>query len=301
MIDDVHHASLPIFPFSFAVAPDGSLWLVDAVKHRLAHFSPSGGFIGQIGGIRFDRFHPQPQDLVSIGDALYLLEQDHRRFLLSSVREYRNEHESAASQAENGTEPVIVVRLVSGATEPLGLIAGRAGDPVRLGEGQRGFAALSAEPPPNVRYIEGLPVDATTAVGLDADPDRPDDRYLFSFTSASERATLPIRVVATPAASEGSKRLSTSAGMQIQAILPDRIVAWVPVTPSRPADAERYGGGAWLFELPTDGSALVWERLPEPGISSEWQVRSFAAGPDGRLYFMRAERDGMRIYEVPAG
>jgi hypothetical protein len=299
LIDDVHHASIPVFPESFTVAPDGSFWLVDEVKHRLAHYSDSGRYLGQIGGIRFDRFHPQPQDLLSVGDSLFLLEQDHQHFLLSSVREFRAGREVASAQANDGQGSVIVNRLVSGPTELIGLTAGLAGDPIQLGQGAKGYATLSLRPPPNVSYVDGLPVNDRTRIAGEFDPNHLDDRYLISLASPEVRSIVPVRFVVTTDASEHARHLQPEVGVQIQAVLPDRIVAWVPLSPSRPADADRYGGGTWLFEFPIDGSPLVWERLPEPGLSSEAQVRYFAAGPNGALYYLHAERDGMVISEVP--
>lgn len=299
LIDDVRRASLPLFPPSFTVAPDGSFWLVDEVKHRLVHLSPRGDYIGQIGGIRFDRFHPQPQDLVSVGDALYLLEQDHQHLLLSSIREFRDGHQVAASESDDGERPVVVIRLVSGSAELIGVTGGEAGDPVGFGQDPRGYAELVASPGPNVRYVEGVPVGSHARVNLTFPPQHRDDQALVSIVQGQERSIVPIRFVVTPDGSEHARHLLAAVGAQLQAVLPDRIVAWVPLAPSRPADADRYGGGAWLLEFPIDGSALVWDRLPDPGLSSEGQVRHLAAGPGGTLYLMQAERGGMVIYAVP--
>jgi hypothetical protein len=300
LIDDARRASLPTFPVSFAVASDGSIWLVDEVKRRLAHFAHDGRFIGQIGGIRFDRFHPQPQDIVAIGDSLYLLRQDHQHLLISSLWRYTRGRSAGHVRAEAAQGPVVVIRLISGTPRPTGLIGGAAGDPSSYGHGLRGYATLSMASAPNVIPIDGVPIDPTTHVAVTADPLRPDDRYLVAVSNAGgARSTIPVRVVVTPDAAERARRLSASVGMQVQAVLPRRTVAWVQVSPARPADAERYGGGTWLLVFATDGSPLVWERLAEPGLSDEWQVRRFAAGPDGMLYSMRAGRKGMEVDEVP--
>jgi hypothetical protein len=112
-------------------------------------------------------------------------------------------------------------------------------------------------------------------------------------------AIFPLRFVATLTGSENAKRLPTGAGFQMQAVLGDRVAVWVQVSPSRTVDAERYGGGVWLLVFPLDGSPLIWQRLPEPGLSSEGQVRTLAAGPDGSLFVMLVARDAMVIYRVP--
>src|SRR5205823_10640535 len=64
----------PVVPFSFAVAANGSLWFLDEVKHRLAHFGVGGSFLGAIGGVAFDRFHPRARDVVMEGAGPILLE-----------------------------------------------------------------------------------------------------------------------------------------------------------------------------------------------------------------------------------
>jgi hypothetical protein len=299
LINDPHHADRPIFPASFTVAPDGSFWLVDEVKHRLAHVDPTGRYLGQIGGLRFDRFHPQPQDVVAAGDSLYLLEQDHQHFLLSYLRQYRDSSLVASALLDDGTDPQIVARLVSGAEPVIGLSGGLAGDAMDMGQGRRGYAELSVGRSPTVRPVDGIPLDHGLAVAGAFDPNRPDDRYLLSAMRPESTAIFPLRFVATLTGSENAKTLPTGAGFQMQAVLGDRVAVWVQVSPSRTVDAERYGGGVWLLVFPLDGSPLIWQRLPAPGLSSEGQVRTLAAGPDGSLFVMLVARDAMVIYRVP--
>jgi hypothetical protein len=299
LLDDVTKAPIPFFPNSFAVAPDGSFWLVDEMKRRLAHFARDGTYLGQIGGIRQDRFHPQPQDLVAVGDALCLLEQDHGRFLVSSIRAFRAGRQVATAEFADQDGSVAVLRLVSDPSELIGYVGGAAGDPATYGQGRHGYADLSSGPAPNVRYVDGVGIGERTRVVIDTDPSHPGDGHLISVVGPEEHAIVPIRVLVTATGSERARALPAVVGMEVQAALPGRTVAWVQLSPTESLDADRYGGGAWLFEFTVDGSPLVWERLPDPGISSEAQVRHLAAGPDGTLYLMQAERDGMVLYRVP--
>lgn len=299
LLTDRRHTSIPIFPPSFAVASDGSFWFVDQLKHRLAHFAHDGAYMGQIAGIRFDRFHPQPQDLVAIGDALYLLEQDHQRWLLSSVAEFQHGGRVSQWELHETSRPVIVLTLISGTPDLIGLDGGLAGDPKRVGDGDQGPAALTAAPPPNVRIVDGVPVGARIRVAGRSDPVRPDDRYLLTLVGPEATSIEPIQFVLTPTGAEHARHLLAQMGFHLEAVLPDRFVAWVPLAPSRPGDAQRFGGGTWMLQFPVDGSPLVWTRLPEPGLSSEAQTRRFAAGPNGTLYYMDAQNDGMVIYQVP--
>jgi hypothetical protein len=300
LIDDPRRASRPVFPMSFTVASDGSFWLIDEVNRRLAHYDHEGRYLGQIGGLRFDRFHPQPQDLAAVGDTLWLLQQDHQHFLLSDLREYRAGRLVATADMADEDGPVVVAGLVSGPDGGLvGLSGGLAGDVEHFGEGRKGYVSLSATPAPNVRAIDGIPIADGTNVTGTFDPERPDDRYLLSVFGRGPPTTFPVRFVLTANGSESARRIPGNVGFQMQAVLPGRVAVWVPTAPTRPEDADRYGGGVWLLEFPIDGSPIVWERLPAPGLSSEAQVRSLAAGPDGTLYFMLAGRDGMTIYRIP--
>ena len=47
-----------------------------------------------------------------------------------------------------------------------------------------------------------------------------------------------------------------------------------------------------------DGSALVWERLPEPGIPTEAQTRFLTTAPDGSVYLMLLGPWGAGIYRT---
>ena len=72
---------------------------------------------------------------------------------------------------------------------------------------------------------------------------------------------------------------------------------FVMLTPSRPTDARRYGGGRWLLRL--GRSPVLWERLPDPGIADEPQRRHISLGPDGSIYLMVAEKQGVVILRRP--
>src|SRR5918996_594607 len=65
-IDRCYHCEV-VTPAALAVGPDGSYWIGDTVKHRIAHFAQDGSFLGAIyTGIG-------PVDLAFAGDRLYAL------------------------------------------------------------------------------------------------------------------------------------------------------------------------------------------------------------------------------------
>jgi hypothetical protein len=52
----------PAFPKSFTVVRDGSFWILDIVKDRLAHYSRHGEYLGYLrGGLHFDTRHLIPK------------------------------------------------------------------------------------------------------------------------------------------------------------------------------------------------------------------------------------------------
>ena len=54
MLPQSKEEPVPVFPTAFAVARDGSLWFLDVVHKRLAHFSMEGQFLSEIRGVHFE-------------------------------------------------------------------------------------------------------------------------------------------------------------------------------------------------------------------------------------------------------
>jgi hypothetical protein len=104
---------LPV-PAALAVADDGSLWIADALKRRVAHFSSDGSFMGAIP------VKQGPADLVFIGDDLYALLE------VGGSAIVRNERGgvSKAITVNNEGKPVHVQGLIGGQDELVALIAG---------------------------------------------------------------------------------------------------------------------------------------------------------------------------------
>jgi hypothetical protein len=82
----------------------------------------------------------------------------------------------------------------------------------------------------------------------------------------------------------------------IEGIEGGAVLVYAGLAPSSAAAATRYGSGRWLLRLGSDGSPLVWERLPTPAIDDTLQERHLATGPDGRIYLMVPDRRGEHIY-----
>jgi hypothetical protein len=291
VVTGVRHAAVPILPASFAVSGDGSLWILDVVKARIAHFAPGGRYLGAITGLEADRYHPHPRDVAIVGGRLFVLQLDpivdlHAQIVTASEGVPLGVHALTA-----GGRPIVVQDLVAGATALTGWVGGFAGsDPGLLGTGPRGYARLDPVRGTIGPVDDGLEVAAGRRIALSV----PSSEVMeVSFASAEERSRRAFRVdlVAPDGAS-----IPSLAGPDPSSVVHHGIVAYVPVVPARSGDAQRYGGGRWLFRITDDGEPLLWERLPDPTIADEQQVRHLTVGPEGSIYLMVATGDGMEIY-----
>jgi hypothetical protein len=284
------HTSVPLMPRSFTVAPDGTLWILDVVKHRVAHYSAAGTYLGDVGGLSFDRFHPQPRDLAFWGERLYVLHQFH---LAASFREVRGPRLGPAVEvADADGDPLVMTTIYPSSGVPMGLSDGVAALD-RLGTGPVGIGRISLDGRARFDLSDGLPVDASTSVSLDSYRER---SFRLVTSGAAGRVVQPmtIRMVAGgPADAHGVGGIFAD---RIQGGADGALILWLEGAPARPADADAYGGGNWLLRYPTDGSPLAFERLPEAALDDSFQARHLAADVQGQIYLMLTLRHGMAIY-----
>ena len=285
---DRRRGSLPSLPRSFAVAEDGSFWILDGIKRRVAHFSRTGKFIEDVGGFRADRMSPRPKDVAVVRDRIYVVEEEFGRATLTTIGPERRR---APEPVTDGPRPVAVSLVLPAAGRLVARIGGYADPP---GTGPTGYAELPFED--SLRLLPGVPVDEQTWVDIDAVGDQD-----FEFTSrrGTAESIQPIHVDVL--AGSPSRKVPGLVGPAIEATFDQGVGMYVRATPSNPSDAERFGGGAWYLRLGADRSRLLWERLPDPAISAEEQVRHISAGPDGRVYLMVPDARGERIYVRPGG
>jgi hypothetical protein len=286
------HTPLPIFPFTFAIAPDGSIWMGDIFKRRAAHYSRDGRFLGAVTGITFNRFTPYLQDMAFAGKRLLIMLRDHHGL---TARVMRVEHGRLTPRIklQYRGKPLLVRHFVPTTGEPIGEVEGFAGRK-RLASGPNGFARLDVPGSGNVEFLPGVPL--ADGSFLDVRLDRTTDRDLEArFTIGSDVAIRPIRIELWTGRGGRAGRLPAAFAIETAAPLPNGIAVYVEIGPVRAKDAH-FGGGRWLLEVFDDGSPLVWERLPEPGLSDESTVRDITSTPDGTVYLMLPEPDAMYIY-----
>ncbi len=304
LVDDPDRAPFPNFPPSFAVDSDGTLWFLDEVQRRVAHFSASGRFLGAVDGIFFDRFHPHVQDLAFVGDELIVLQVIHvlkPPNLLSDVSPLPGaDRRWSWVRLIDGNRSVIADYLIQGVSGRMAELHGFAdltsGGPV--GDAMIGDGG-SITRTPGLPAGTGLWMDLEEANDL-GEPNATDQDLDLILTGPQATTVQPIHVRVVAHDGDASRDLDAVVGVEAISVIPNGIVAYVRLSPARTTDAQRYGGGHWLLKLSADGSALWWERLPEPGLSSEVQVRHLAVGADGSVYRMVAEPEGMAIYRRPS-
>jgi hypothetical protein len=278
------HTAVPLMPRSFTVGRDGTLWILDAVKQRVAHYRGDGTYLGDARGLAFDRFHPLPRDLAFWGGRLFVLHQFH---LAASFREARGGGFGPPLPLEWDGQPLVMSTVFPG-PRPLGLADGVAALE-RLGSGPRGIGRIVPGNPSSFQPTDGLPVGDGVSVALDAY--RAQAFHLVT-TGPAGRVVQPIRL----RAEAGGHPLPATFVDRVQGGGAGALVVWLRGAPTRPGDAARSGGGNWLLRYPTDGSPLVFERLPEPAVADGYQTRHLSVDPRGRIYLMLTERHGMAIF-----
>jgi hypothetical protein len=277
--------NLAAIPTSFAVAADGSVWVLDAYKERVAHFAADGAYLGSVG--HFPWASPwEPQDLAWSGDELLVLEWDGRTGGVRVTTLAGAEQSSPVRIVEGGRDASID-DFLPGAEGTVGLLRGHVGS---LGD-DRFWVAMDAPGGGEAEALPGIPLANGSFADVASEPGG--DLVRVTFLREGQRAVLPIRIRVTDPAGEP---LPTSVTPRPEAALPGGVVAFVRVVPSAAPAARRYGSDLWVLAVSNDGSALRWHRLPEPTIADEVQERHLTAGADGGLYLMVADDEGVRVY-----
>jgi hypothetical protein len=293
------HESTNSQPSSFAVAPDGSFWIADRWKERIAHYSAAGKFLGAIpvpeppAAVSVGTSHERIRDVVLSGNSIYALMEptggpivkvdpsDSTRYARPQLRN------RDLWVAEVFPSPRSLLMLVAGFVNP---------EDGSVDDGPLGVFRWDGSGPPEP--LPGIPADQGTWVDLKsvASPSEGDQDFELRHVGPESASVQPIHVdVRTKAA--GGRSLVAEVGPGEFISSGGDLLMFVMLTPARPTDARRYGGGRWLLRL--GRSPVLWERLPDPGIADEPQRRHISLGPDGSIYLMVAEKRGVVILRRP--
>jgi hypothetical protein len=292
-------AAVPIVPPSFAIDRDGSLWLLDLVKHRIEHYDPAGHFLSVIGGLEFSRFRPYAQDLGFAGGQLFVVEFTHNT-LQSYVRTVSPAGFGPRVRVESGDHPLLITHLSSPAPELTGFSTGSSGvgGQPPTGGGIIGYQVIDPDSGAS-RSVAGVLEADGSRLGpgghLIDDGDALEVVHRAGQVTTRRLLRLDVRPTAT-----SDIHIQIVAGWQTYVALPHGFATYVGFSPARTVDQDGYHGSTrWLLEYFDDGQPLVWEPLPESPLESAAVWRYLAEGLDGHLYPMLAEKGGMRIYRRP--
>ena len=285
--------NLAVVPTSFAVADDGSLWVLDGFKERVAHYSAGGRFLGDAGRFPWESGW-EVRDLQWHDGRLFVLLGDSGT-VAAAIGVVRGSRQDPMVPITSDGDPVIVYSLVPGTTELVGELHGWAGGGEHaLGGGPSGWAEIDVPGSGDAALLPGIPLAEGGAMDLryplDERSQPQTDRLEVRFVGAGAESMLPLRFRLVAGEGETPRRHLVSAS--VQAALAGGLVAFVRISTSggRPSL-----GGWWYLQVSSDGSALAWEPLPLPGIATELQVRYLTVAPDGAVHLMLADEDGVTI------
>jgi hypothetical protein len=293
----------PTVPKSFAVDLDGSYWIVDKKKLRVAHYAPDGTYLGSAGPLGLTAV-----DVIANEDGVFVVED----FVTGELAQVRQDGSLRHFEVVVGERHLSVSDLFAPGPH--------------LAVWPAGFTDAVNHPPFGYAPVDPSTGQATLLPGLPAGPDRwldfrsrdvpdaPGDQdfelvYLDS-PDAAASTIQPVHVDLIARNLEGSQggagksiRAEVGAGYGVSATT-GAITRFVLVSPSRTEDQRRYRGGRWLLGIGPGSGPVVWERLPDPVIADEGQRRFLAtqAGADPQtaaLYLMVLERDGAHVFRRP--
>jgi hypothetical protein len=281
-------------PSALAIAPDGTIWIDDRWKRRLAHYSPAGEFLGAIGGLT-DRGY----DLTFSHGQLYVLAYPGGFRRGGSVAFPGRVRGFDVTPVIEGGRGVLIDRLFPSSVGVATLANGYWDSRVPGREGPRDFVQLDIPGSGETRSIPGLPLTDESwfkpqalATGGGGDQD-----FDFSFLSASTTEVQPVHIIVRVQDDDKEKSILAEVGIVDIVPVGQDVVMYLMLAPTLRKDAVRYGGGRWLLRI--GRSPVLWERLPDPGIADELERRHIAAGADGSLYLMMAQKEGIEIFRRP--
>jgi hypothetical protein len=267
-------------PNAFAFAEDGSIWIIDAAKMRLAHFSLQGELLGDVHAL----IGSGSRDLAFVGDRLFSIGvyhkgvvyeiEDHRIVETHTVREeHKTVYVSDFIPTAQGLHATI-----GGYTEP-------------VATGPKGIYRIPLPGDAQIETVPGLPLRSGISFWLTT-PD--DHRFRLHFLDGGRDTVQPIRIDVLASERFGRKKLHGAVGPGDYVVDGNDIYVHVKMAVTEPGtDADQIGG---RFLLRVGESPMLFERLPEPTRIDDTQVRHIGLGPDGHLYLMRLDKDGVRIF-----
>lgn len=262
-----------IVPAALAVAPDGSYWIADSYKRRIAHFTEDGSFIEAVPTRR------GPADLAFAGERLYVLFEEGGRTVAPVESGALGEPVSLTAAGK----PMHVLAFVGGQEQ---LLAWFTDAEKTLGR----FWAVGAIDPATGQVTRAPGVHASDGVVMDLVP-LLETRPLSYEVRWSEGGQVIKRQQIRFQLLRDSRRVRTTVGdTYLRTSTATGVAALVSI-----GNGQGLPVGIWYLEIPGDGGQPILERLPSDGFIGD-AMRYIALGPDGRIYWMRLLEDGLHVY-----
>lgn len=267
-IDPCFHCEA-LEPAALAIQADGSLWIADSYKRRIAHYSEEGAFLGAIPMQR------GPADVTFAGDRLYaLVEQGKPTLLPVDGGELAD-----PITVNDGGKPLSVQALIGGQDDLVALIAGAE----RLLGGYWAYATVD-QTTGQVTSAQGVQVPGGPLMDL---VPLLDTRPLsYEIRSSGASAGDLQREVRFQLMRDDEEVRTTVGDTYIRSATSGGIATVVSL-----GDGQGITVGKWYLEVSAEAEAVAFERLPDDAL-----VGQITVGPDGSVYLLRALEDGVHIY-----
>lgn len=286
--------SATIVPDSFAIAPDGTIWVTDFLKHRLAQYSPDGTFVKDIP-VRDSSVGSKRaflEDIVFVGDRLFVLMEDSTGRVAEisprdgEVRRFRIRHEG---------RPLAITKLES-AGGRLYADAFSYVDVLNSSAEVDEMGPVLVDPATGDAQLSPLPLGNGTRVSFET---YSFDQGRFSLRFDGEQQWLqPVRFRAVTGKGDADRRALTGSELVPG---PDEVALFMMLQAPIAGAGGSYDGGQWLLRIRdpnADGRpSFEWKALPEQVTLG--CCRHLSWGPDGSLYVMLARRRGLTILPYP--
>jgi hypothetical protein len=281
-VQPCYHCGEQLIPSALAIDPDGSFWIADSFKARIAHFARDGSLIeafpAEIGSAVPDS--SGSADLAFVGDRLYVLLEEGR----SRVVPVESGGLGEPIFVNNEGQGLHVEAVIPGQDELTVMISGAE----RLLGGYWAFATVDpatgqTTPSPGVRGSTGSHVAFWPLL------DTPPGDYQIQWFRDGH-AIVAAQDVRFQLVRNGHEFRTTVGDAYVRTATGHGVATIVGMS-----NLLGSASGRWYLEIVPESPGIVFERIPEEGFIGDAR-RALTVGPDGGVYWMRLLEDGLHIY-----
>jgi hypothetical protein len=281
-VQPCYHCGEQLLPSALAVDRDGTFWIADSYKARIAHFARDGSFIeafpAEIGVALPDS--TGSADLAFVGDRLYVLLEEGA----SKVATVGPDGLSAPIPVNHEGRRLHVQAVIPGQDELTVMISGAE----RLLGGYWAFATVD---PKTGQITPSHGVRDSTGSYVDFQPlfDEPPGSFQIRWFQDGHAMVV----------AQDVRFQLVRSGKELRTTVGDTYVRtatrWGVATIVGMSDLRGTSSGRWYLEILPESPSIVLERIPEDGFIGDAR-RSLTVGARGDVYWMRLLDDGLHIY-----